>query len=107
LAIVELALLIPILAIVSATITIYLEHQRKMKLIDKGLWKEEIEEKKSRSGDMLQGGMIVACVGLALLIGFELSFGMDPWFMAGLVLLFVGIALVAACYITTPKEKKQ
>jgi len=56
---------------------------------------------------MLQGGMIVACVGLALLIGFELSFGMDPWFMAGLVLLFVGIALVAACYITTPKEKKR
>jgi hypothetical protein len=106
LAIVELALMIPILAIVSATITIYLEHQRKMKLIEKGLWKEEVEEKRSKSGDMLQGGMIVACVGLAILIGFELSFGMDPWFMAGLVLLFVGIALVGACYITTPKEKK-
>ena len=106
-AVVELALLIPILAIISAMFTIYLEHQREMKLIEKGLWKEEIENKKSGSGDMLQGGMIVACVGLALLIGFELSFGMDPWFMSGLVLLFVGIALIAVCYITTPKEKKR
>ena len=41
---IELALLIPILAIITVIITISLDHRRKMKLIEKGLWRAETEK---------------------------------------------------------------
>ena len=95
---IELALLIPILAIVTVIVTISLDHRRKMKLIEKGLWKAEIEEEKNRSDDILHGGIIVTAVGIALLIGYQLV--LETWVLVGLVLLFVGIAMMLSYSIT-------
>ncbi len=98
---IELALLIPILAIISVIVTITLDHRRKMKLIEKGLWRAEIEEEKPRSDDILHGGIIVTAVGVALLIGYQLA--LDTWVLVGVVLLFVGIAMILSYSITKRK----
>ncbi|WP_455369749.1 DUF6249 domain-containing protein [[Eubacterium] cellulosolvens] len=98
---IELALLIPILAIITVIVTISLDHQRKMKLIEKGLWKAEIDEEKSRSDDILHGGIIVTAVGIALLIGYQLT--LETWVLVGLVLFFVGIAMILSYSITKRK----
>ena len=98
---IELALLIPILAIITVIVTITLDHRRKMKLIEKGLWKAEIEKEQSRSDDILHGGIIVTAVGIALLIGYLLV--VETWVLVGLVLLFVGIAMIMSHSITKRK----
>jgi hypothetical protein len=98
---IELALLIPILAIITVIVTISLDHRRKMKLIEKGLWRADIEEEKSKSDDILHGGIIVTAVGIALLIGYQLA--IETWVLVGLVLLFVGFAMILSYSITKRK----
>ena len=100
----ELAMLIPIVAIVmgiSAGIySMYLEHKRRMKLIEKGLWKPEMEKKESKPEDTLKAGIIVTAIGLAILLSLQLTVGMGIWHIVGFIPLFVGIALIIAYYST-------
>ncbi|MEM4246165.1 MAG: DUF6249 domain-containing protein [Candidatus Bathyarchaeia archaeon] len=98
----QLAMLIPIVAIVlgisAGIFSSYLEHKRKMKLIEIGAWTPEMEKKESKPEDMLKGGIIVTAIGLA--VSLQLTIGMGPWHAAGFVLFFVGIALIIAYYVT-------
>jgi len=90
----------------------YLKHKETIAMIEKGMLPE-------RGGDgkrTLRWGIGVTAVGLALTLGlysvgfmepggdFPLRFG--PWMLAGLVPLFIGLALILIYYLTREEVEK-
>jgi hypothetical protein len=90
-------------------------HKETMAMIEKGL----IEPPKPRPRDgksTLRWGIVIACIGIALMIGlyplgsifsngdFPLNFG--PWMIIGLLPTFFGLALVLVYYLTLNGEEE-
>ena len=92
--------LILIAAMISYILLTYLEHKKKMDMIDRGLWKPEEREKKPEH--MLVSGIFFLLLGVALLIG---SYSVEPDLVSGLrisgmLTMAAGIALVVACIVS-------
>ena len=89
-------ILIIIAAITCYAFVAYLEHKKKLELIDRGLWKPE--EKQERPEHKLITGLLFFLLGLALLIG---SYFVEPGLVSGLrisglLTITAGIALMIA-----------
>jgi len=92
---IELVLII-IAAMACYTFLTYLEHKKKIDLIDRGLWKPE--EKQEKPEHKLITGLLFFLLGLALLIG---SYFVEPGLVSGLrisglLTITAGIALMIA-----------
>jgi len=91
--------LIIIAAIACYALVTYLEHKKKLDLIDRGLWKPE--EKQEKPEHKLITGLFFFILGVALLIG---SYFVEPDLVdglriSGLVTTAAGIALMIAYVI--------
>ena len=88
--------LILIAAMISYILLTYLEHKKKIDMIDRGLWKpEEREEKPERR---LVSGIFFLLLGVALLIG---SYSVEPDLagglkISGMLTIAAGITLMVA-----------
>ncbi len=58
-----------------------------------------MNKKELRPEDMLRNGIIVSSIGLALLLGLQLTIGIRPWHTTGFIPIFVWIALIIPYYI--------
>ncbi|KPV62635.1 MAG: hypothetical protein AOA66_1265 [Candidatus Bathyarchaeota archaeon BA2] len=99
--------LVPIFGVIFgcgiAMLAIYLgitsEHKEKMKrleLIEKGLWKPEYDMKVPVAEKVLGGGFVLAAIGSAVLVGLQITeLAKTVYLIGGLILLFLGIALIA------------
>jgi len=88
--------LIIIAAIACYAFVTYLEHKKKLDLIDRGLWKPE--EKQERPEHKLITGLFFFLLGVALLIG---SYVVEPDLasglrISGLLTTAAGVALLIA-----------
>ncbi len=88
--------LIIIAAIACYAFVTYLEHKKKLDLIDRGLWKPE--EKQERPEHKLITGLFFFLLGVALLIG---SYVVEPDLVSGLrisglLTTAAGVALLIA-----------
>jgi len=105
----ELALLIPILAIglgiACGGWAIYWEHKKDMALIEKGLYQPKQAKPLGPPGwGFLLAGSIVTGIGIALVISaFVFQIGKATG-IPGLIFLFIGIALIVV-YSVAKKEK--
>jgi len=100
------ALLIPILAIVLGIAcggwAIYWEHKKDIALIEKGLYQPK--QPGPPGWGLLLSGSIVTGIGIALTVSaFVFQIGKATGIL-GLILLFIGIALIVVYSIT--REKK-
>ena len=90
-----LALSVPLLAICLIfgipILAIYLEHKKKMAIIEKGLMPED---EKSRPEDRLGWGIVILGIGISLIIGW--AFDLDDKVIIGLILASIGIALLVS-----------
>ena len=91
--------LIIIAAIACYAFVAYLEHKKKLDLIDRGLWKPE--EKQEKPEHKLITGLFFFLLGVALLFG---SYFAEPGMVgglriSGLLTIAAGIALVVAYII--------
>jgi len=91
--------LIIIAAIACYAFVTYLEHKKKLDLIDRGLWKPE--EKQERPEHKLITGLFFFLLGVALLIG---SYVVEPDLVSGLrisglLTTAAGVALLIAYVI--------
>ena len=91
--------LIIIAAIACYAFVTYLEHKKKLDLIDRGLWKPE--EKQERPEHKLITGLFFFLLGVALLIG---SYVVEPDLasglrISGLLTTAAGVALLIAYVI--------
>ena len=89
--------LIIIAAIACYVFVTYLEHKKKLDLIDRGLWKPE--EKQERPEHKLITGVLFFLLGVALLMGSYLN--MEPDLVSGLrisglLTIAAGMALLIA-----------
>lgn len=85
----------------------WFSHKERMAMIAQGL---SLEEKMQQQRDqenrhkwLLAAGLILGLLGLALTIGL-LTLGMGPWLLAGLLPLFVGLALILTSFILRPEK---
>lgn len=95
--------LIPLAGIAIGGLAIYLDHQKKMALIEKGM-KEKDVEKKWDKRDHFRGGLVMMGIGAAFLIS-AFTFWADEmtaFGFVGLICGFIGIALVLS-YLTEKK----
>lgn len=88
--------LILIAAMISYILLTYLEHKKKIDMIDRGLWKPEEREEKPEN--RLVSGIFFLLLGVALLIG---SYSAEPDLVSGLrisgmLTIAAGIALLVA-----------
>ena len=88
--------LIIIAAMVCYVFLVYLEHKKKIDLIDRGLWKPE--EKQEKPEHKLITGLFFFLLGVALLIG---SYFVEPDLVSGLrisglLTTAAGVALMIA-----------
>lgn len=95
-------ILIIIAAIACYAFVAYLEHKKKIDLADRGLWKQEKQEKPEHK---LITGIFFLLLGVALLIG---SYFVEPELMSGLCIsslltIAAGIALIIA-YVISKKN---
>lgn len=109
-------MLMPI--ILTALVVIFLitmrlfSHKERMAMIAQGLPLEDTaaqqKNQEERYKVLLSIGLIVGLVGLALTIGL-ITLGMGPWLLAGLLPLFIGLALVLTSLVLRPEKpaKKQ
>lgn len=87
-------------------------HKERMAMIAQGLPLEDTtgqqKNQEERYKVLLSIGLIVGLVGLALTIGL-ITLGMGPWLLAGLLPLFIGLALVLTSLVLRPEKptKKQ
>jgi len=93
--------LIIIAAIACYAFVAYLEHKKKLDLIDRGLWKPK--EKQEKPEHKLITGLFFSLLGVALLIGAYLP-GVEPDLVSGLrisglLTTAAGISLVIAYII--------
>ena len=91
--------LVIIAAIACYAFVTYLEHKKKLDLIDRGLWKPE--EKQERPEHKLITGLFFFLLGVALLIG---SYVVEPDLVSGLrisglLTTAAGVALLIAYVI--------
>ena len=91
--------LILIAAMISYILLAYLEHKKKIDMIDRGLWKPE--ERKEKPEHRLVSGILFLLLGMALLI---CSYSAEPDLVSGLrisgtLTIAAGIALVVAYII--------
>ena len=89
--------LIIIAAVACYVLVTYLEHKKKLDLIDRGLWKPE--EKQERPEHKLITGVLFFLLGVALLMGSYLN--MEPDLVSGLrisglLTIAAGMALLIA-----------
>lgn len=96
--------LIPLGGIFIGALAIYLDHQKKMAMIDKGLHPDK-EDREHKKGDSLQGGLVMLGIGTAFLIsGFVVwTEFMQPYGLLGMICAFIGLALLITHI--TEKEK--
>ncbi|MCD4740554.1 hypothetical protein K8R43_05205 [archaeon] len=87
--------LIPIGGICLGALAIYLEHQKKMAMIEQGFDPEK-EDQQYRKEDRIQGGLVMIGIGAAFLIsGFVVwTDFMQPYGLVGLICGFIGLALL-------------
>ena len=95
--------LILIAAMISYILLTYLEHKKKIDMIDRGLWKPEEREEKPEH--RLVSGIFFLLLGVALLIG---SYSAEPDLVGGLKIsgmltIAAGITLMVA-YIVGKKS---
>ncbi|MCD6207218.1 MAG: hypothetical protein J7J06_04400 [Methanosarcinales archaeon] len=98
--------LIMIAAVACYAFVTYLEHKKKLDLIDRGLWKPE--EKQERPEHKLITGLLFFLLGVALLVGSCLP-GVEPGLVgglriSGLLTTAAGVALLIAHSITSKKS---
>ncbi|RZN36766.1 MAG: hypothetical protein EF813_06305 [Methanosarcinales archaeon] len=91
--------LILIAAMISYILLAYLEHKKKIDMIDRGLWKPE--ERKEKPEHRLISGIFFLLLGVALLI---CSYSAEPDLtgglkISGMLTIAAGITLVAAYII--------
>ncbi|MEA1908846.1 MAG: DUF6249 domain-containing protein [Euryarchaeota archaeon] len=89
--------LVIIAAVACYVLVTYLEHKKKLDLIDRGLWKPE--EKQERPEHKLITGVLFFLLGVALLMGSYLD--MEPDLVgglriSGLLTIAAGMALLIA-----------
>lgn len=92
--------LILIAAMISYILLAYLEHKKKIDMIDRGLWKPE--ERKEKPEHRLVSGILFLLLGMALLI---CSYSAEPDLVGGLrisgtLTIAAGMALVVAYIIS-------
>lgn len=104
---------VPCISIVSVLLVIlgflaflrYMSYKETIALAEKGLTKPESKPNKG----ILRWGIVITALGLALTIGlYAVGFAsgdnyplhLGPWMLGGLVLLFLGLALVLIHYLT-------
>ena len=95
----------------------YLEHRERMAMILRGITPPDKRRARlskprlARRTGVLQGGLITAMVGLALVVGLYplgyilppalvAPYHLGPWLLAGLIPLAVGLALILGHYLT-------
>lgn len=88
--------LIIIAAVACYAFTAYLEHKKKLELLDRGLWKPE--EKREKPEHKLLTGLFFFLLGLALLMK---SYSVEPGLVdvlqiSGLLTAVAGITLIIA-----------
>jgi protein-S-isoprenylcysteine O-methyltransferase Ste14 len=96
-------ILIIIAAIACYAFVAYLEHKKKIDLVDRGLWKPQ--EKQEKPEHKFITGIFFLLLGVALLIG---SYFVEPELMSGLwisslLTIAAGIALIIA-YVISKKN---
>ena len=92
-------ILIIIAAIACYAFVAYLEHKKKIDLIDRGMWKPE--EKQEKPEHKLITGIFFLLMGIALLIGSY--FVMSGLWISSLLTIAAGLALVIA-YVISKKN---
>lgn len=90
--------LVPLAGIAIGGLAIYLDHQKKMKMLEKGI---KDNEKKKEKEDMISGGLVMIGIGAAFLIsGFIIWTDMiKEYGLIGLICLFIGFALVISYHV--------
>ena len=100
------ALSIPLLGIGSITgimaLLIYLDHKKKMTMIERGLVSDE--HRPERPENRLGWGIVILGIGISLIIGW--TFNLDGNVIAGLGLASIGTGLVIS-YLGIYKIKNQ
>jgi NhaP-type Na+/H+ or K+/H+ antiporter len=93
-------ILIILAAIACYAFVAYLEHKKKIDLIDRGLWKPE--QKKEKPENKLITGFFFLLLGAALLIGssFVEQDLTDGLLISGLMTVVAGITLMLAYFIS-------
>ena len=89
--------LVIIAAVACYVLVTYLEHKKKLDLIDRGLWKPE--EKQERPEHKLITGVLFFLLGVALLMGSYLNMAPDlvgGLRLSGLLTTAAGMALLIA-----------
>jgi len=102
----EISVLVPVFGIVFVfsipLLSIWTEYKRDMALIDKGLYQRE-QSSVHPGWQLLLGGSILTGLGIAgVVISFLFEIG-RPAGIPGLVLLFVGIALIVVYAVAREK----
>jgi len=64
---------------------------------------ERIALRRTREGLKL-GGLITSAVGIGVMVFLRLLIRTEPVYLAGLIVVLVGVALLAYVYILAPKE---
>lgn len=93
------------LAVVLAISLRWFSHRERMALISRGLPLEEEQDKKKQNKTILAAGLSVSLIGLAITVGL-LTLGIGPWLLAGLLILFVGLALILTSLVLKPGKTK-
>ncbi len=94
-----LALMIPLVGIVLILflpiLAIYLDHKKKMAMIEKGLVPED---EKSKPENRLGWGIAILGIGISLVVA--MIFHLNNYVVVGLILVSIGIALLASYKIS-------
>ncbi|MDI9484888.1 MAG: hypothetical protein QM372_05405 [Bacillota bacterium] len=81
-------------------------YKERMGMIAQGVLPENGSKDKKNHKILLAVGLVVGLSGLALTIGL-ITLGVGPWLLAGLIPLFVGLALILVSLILAPAKPKE
>lgn len=96
-ALIAIWILIPLAGIGIGALAIYTEHKRKMAMIERGINPEEKPE--TTAQEKLSSALVTFGVGAALTLFYFLS-GITVWLLlAGLIVLFVGLAKTISFFL--------
>ncbi len=92
----------------------WFRHREIMAMVERGI--APARYYRERRSNSLRSGLILTAVGLALTLamwpigfraGSDFPLGCGPWMLAGLVPLFVGLAMIIAYFLTGEYRRRQ
>ncbi len=96
------------LAVVLVITLRWFSYKERMALIEQGQFSKigQNSKKGQTHKNLLAAGLILGLLGLALTIGL-MTIGIGPWLLAGLLMLFTGLALILVSLVLAPPKPKE